>query len=99
MLALGVTGDPLAIASELRVVGWQQLKPSHGTLAEFVDRATVTEDAVHLPMGRDRAEIDDLHVTLRGDLLERFGLHRHVAQRSGCHSSATRSPRPASQTP
>ena len=39
-------------------------------LAELVDHAAVAEDAVHLPVGRDRAEVDDLDVSLRRDLLE-----------------------------
>ena len=75
--------DPLAVAAELRVVGRQQLQPGDGALAELVDHATITEDAVDLPVRRDRAEVHDLHVALGRYLLELFGLHRHADQRSG----------------
>ena len=50
VLALGVARDPLAVAAELRVVGRQQLQPGDRALAELVDHATVTEDAVDLPV-------------------------------------------------
>ena len=65
VLALGVARDPLAVAAELRVVRREQLEPGDRPLPELVDHATVTEDAVDLPVGRDRAEVDDLDVTLR----------------------------------
>ena len=60
VLALGVARDPLAVAAELRVVRREQLEPGDGPLAELVDHATVAEDAVDLPVGRDRAEVHDL---------------------------------------
>ena len=88
VLALGVARDPLAVAPELRVVRREELQPGDRPLAELVDHAAVAEDAVDLPVGRDRAEVDDLDVPLRRDLLERFGLHRHDGQRSGSPRSA-----------
>jgi hypothetical protein len=50
-LAFGVAGDSLAVAAELGVVGQQQLQSGEGALAELVDEAAVSEDAVHLPVG------------------------------------------------
>ena len=88
VLALGVAGDPLPVAAELRVVRREQLQPGDRALAELVDHAPVAEDAVDLPVGRDRAEVDDLDVTLRRYLLELFGLHRHAGQRSGLPRSS-----------
>ena len=38
VLALGVAGDPLAVAAELRVVRRQELQAGHRPLAELVDR-------------------------------------------------------------
>src|SRR4029078_11504711 len=63
VLTLGVARDPLPVAAELRVVGREELEPGDCPLPELVDHATVTEDAVDLPVGRDRAEVDDLDVT------------------------------------
>ena len=79
VLALGVAGDALAVAAELRVVDGQQLQPGHRPLAELVDRALVAEDAVDLPVRRDRAGVHHPHVTLRRDLFELFGVDRHHA--------------------
>jgi hypothetical protein len=50
-LAFGVAGDSVAVAAELGVVGRQQLQSGEGALAELVDEAAVSEDAVHLPVG------------------------------------------------
>ena len=74
MLALGVARDPLPVAPELRVVGREELQSRDRTLAELVDHATVAEDAVHLPVGRDRPQLHDFHVPLGRKLFfELFG--------------------------
>ena len=78
VLALGVARHPLTVAPELRVVGREELQTGQRALAELVDHAAVAEDPVHLPVGRHRAEVDDLHVPLGRDLFEDFGLHRHA---------------------
>ena len=84
VLALGVARDALTVAAELRIVRRQELEAGDGPLAELVDHPAVTEDAVHFPVRRDRAEVDDLHVSLRRDLLfDDFGRHRHDDQGSG----------------
>ena len=84
VLALGVARDALAVAAELRVVRRQELEPGERPLAELVDHAAVAEDAVHFPVRRDRAEVHDLDVSLRRDLLfDLFGRHRHDGQGSG----------------
>src|SRR5688572_23634950 len=96
VLALGVAGDALAVATELRVVRREQLQPGDRTLTELVDRAAVAEDAVHVPVRRDGAEVDDLHVTLRRNLLEIALLHRHAGQCSGRRRRLTIPCRPGS---
>ena len=54
-------------------------------LAELVDHDAVAEDPVHLPVRRDRAEVDDAHVSLGRDVLELFGFlgHRVLLDRGG----------------
>ena len=46
MLPLGVTRDPLAVATELRVVDRQQVESRHRTLPELVDRTLIAEHTV-----------------------------------------------------
>jgi ABC-type molybdate transport system permease subunit len=57
--------------------------PLHGpnnTLSQVIwFNALVAEDAVDLPVGRDRARVHHPNVTLRWDLLELFGIDRHCA--------------------
>jgi hypothetical protein len=53
--------------------GRQQLQSGEGALAELVDEAAVSEDAVHLPVGRDRPQAH-FHVPLGRKLFfELFG--------------------------
>ncbi len=77
VFTLRVAGDPLAVAAELRVVDRQQLQAGHRPDPELVDGTLVAEHAVDLPVGRDRARVHHPNVTLRGDLLELFGIDRH----------------------
>ena len=77
VLALGIAGDPLAVAAELRVVRREQLQAGLRPLRELLDRLGVAEHAVNLPVGRDRTEVDDADVPLRRDVLELLGFHGH----------------------
>src|SRR5581483_3247469 len=72
-LTLRVTGHPFTVPSELRIVRRQQLQPGQGPLAELVDDSPVAEDALDLPVGGQRTEVDDPHVPLgRLGLLQFF---------------------------
>ena len=62
VLPLGVADDPLAIATELRVVGREKHQPGERTFAERLDDGALAELRFHLPMGRDRSEVDDAHM-------------------------------------
>ncbi len=77
VLTLGIAGHALAIAAELGVVDREQLQASHCALTEFVDRPLVAEHPVDLPVGRDRARVDDPHVPLRRNFFELFGVDSH----------------------
>ena len=73
-LTLRVARHPFPVATELRVVGREQLEAGQSPLAELVDDRAVAEDSLHLPMGGQRTEVDDPHVPLgRLWLLELFG--------------------------
>jgi hypothetical protein len=61
---LRVAGDPLPVAAELRVVRWEQLETGQRPLPELVDDGAVAEDALDLPVGGQRTEVDDPHVPL-----------------------------------
>ncbi len=78
VLALRVAHDPLAVAAELRVVRREELQPGERPLAELVDELALAEDALDLPVGRDRAQVDDPDVSDRGYLLELFGFLGHA---------------------
>src|SRR5439155_6656203 len=56
---LGVAGDPLPVAPELRIVGGQKLEARQGPLAELVDHVPVAEDALDVPVRSQRPEVDD----------------------------------------
>ena len=58
-LALGVAGDALAVAAELRVVAGQQDEAGEHPGAELVEHRAVAPVAVDLPVRRHRAEVDD----------------------------------------
>src|SRR6202012_12989 len=59
VLALGIPHDTLAVASKLRVVRREQQQTGKRPLAECLDHRAVTEFGFDLPVGRDRAEVDD----------------------------------------
>ena len=65
MLALGVTNHTLAIATELRIVGRQQLEAGEHPGPELVDQRPVAEIGVDLPVRRDRTEVHDADVATR----------------------------------
>ena len=65
-LALGVTGDALAVATELRVVAGEKHETGQHTRAELVEKGTVAVVPVDLPMRRDGAQIDDAGVGAGG---------------------------------
>lgn len=58
-LALGVAGDALAVATELRIVACQKDEPCQHTRAELVEKGTVAVVPVDLPVRCDRTQIDD----------------------------------------
>jgi hypothetical protein len=62
VLALGVADDALAVAPELRVVRREQQQPGEDPLAELLDDVALAELRLHVPVGRDRAEVHDTHV-------------------------------------
>jgi hypothetical protein len=84
-LSLRVTGDPFAVATELGIVGRQELEPGQGSLPELVEDAPITEDALHLPVRGERAEVHDADVPLRRLRL----LLKLVRRRDHCDSSGS----------
>src|SRR4051794_6279844 len=80
-LPLRVTRDALTVPAELRVVRRQQHEPGVHAIAERVDQTAVAGDPDDLPVGRGRAEVDDLHRALRRQLLLVGGLLRHEGSR------------------
>ena len=78
VLSLGITDDPLTVAAELRVVRWEEQQAGERPLAELLDQVAVAEVRLHLPMGSDRAQVDDPNVPSRRLwLLERIRRRRH----------------------
>jgi len=70
VLALGVAHDPLPVATELGVVGRKQHEAGERPLTEGVDHLWVPVVGLHIPVGRDRPEVDDPDVPYRlGSLL------------------------------
>jgi hypothetical protein len=77
-LTLRVAGHPFPVPAELRVVGREQLQAGQRPLPELVDDGAVTEDALDLPVGGQRTEVDDPDVPLgRLWLLELLGCRGH----------------------
>jgi len=72
VLALGVAHDALAVAAELRVVRREQDQPSKCPVSERIGDLGVALDSLDLPVGGNRAEVDDPHVADWGYLLDRF---------------------------
>ena len=72
-LTLRVARHPFPVATELRVVGREELEAGQGPLPELVDDCPVAEDTLHLPVGGEGTEVDDPHVPLgRLGLLQLF---------------------------
>jgi hypothetical protein len=67
ILALGVTVNPLAIATELWVVRWQEAQTCVHPVHEGLNLLFVTKDHPALPVRCHGAEVDDLDVADRID--------------------------------
>ena len=59
VLPLGVADHPLAVATELRIVGREEHQAGEDPAPELVDDLAVAEVGVDLPVGRHRAQVDD----------------------------------------
>ena len=65
VLTLGIAVDALAVATELRIVRWEQHQAGMYPITEGLDQTGIAERGSDLPMGGGRAHVDDLHVTNR----------------------------------
>jgi len=61
-LALGIAGDPLAVATELRVVTGEKNQAGQNAGPELVEEGAVSVVPVDLPMRRDGSQIHDASV-------------------------------------
>src|SRR6202012_2550112 len=79
VLALRVAVHALAVTTKLRVVGRKESKARVNAVDERLDLLFVAKDHAALPVGRDRAEVDDLDVADRiedlGDFTRRDLAH------------------------
>ena len=80
-LALGVAVHTLAVAPELRVVTREQDEASEHPSAELLEHLALAPVAVHLPVRRHRAEVDDAGVG-PGRLVEHHVGHDRRGYRS-----------------
>jgi hypothetical protein len=87
VLALGVANNALAVTPELRIVRGKQKKTGHHSRAEIVDEAADLGVTLDIPVGSDRAEIDDSDMATGRLISWGFG-HRH--QRTALSSAHTR---------
>ena len=62
VLPFGVTGDPLAVPLELRVVLGQQQQAGHDPRPELLDHLGVTEVGAQVPVRGHGTGVDELHV-------------------------------------
>ena len=65
VLTLGITVDALAVATELRIVRWEQHQAGVHTITEGLDHPGIAERGTDLPVGGGRAQVDDLHIADR----------------------------------
>ena len=65
MFALGVAGDALAVAAELRIVRGKKEQSGQNPGSELVDKAADFRLTLDVPMWRNRTQIDDPNVSTR----------------------------------
>lgn len=83
-LALRVAGHALAVATKLRVVRREQLETGSHPHTELIDDVRVTENALYVPVRSDRAQVDDAHMPLQRQVLQRFRIHTHTCSSHKC---------------
>jgi len=65
ILALGITVDALAVASELGIMWWEQHQAGMHPVTEGLDQSGIAERGPDFPVRGGRTQVDDLQVTNR----------------------------------
>lgn len=88
VLTLSVTVHALTVAPELRVVWGKQEQTSGDPITEGLKSLLVTPDSFEIPMGFNRAEVDDADMTDGLDLFALGILHLNLAHWPSCTENA-----------
>ena len=81
VLSLGIADYAFTVPTELRVVRWNQLQASLHPVPETLDHCSVAEVALQVPVGSDRAEVDDADMTA-GRFLGKLGFGQRHGRRT-----------------